>query len=77
MSTSTETDEFVIATLESFGTEGITADATLETLDIDSLDLAEFAQVVEDELNVVLESKDLKEMKTVGDVIEVVKARQA
>lgn len=78
MSTTTDIDQFVIITLESFGTEGtVTPDATLETLDIDSLDLAEFAQLLDEELGVRLETKDLKDISTVGDVIAVVKARQA
>ncbi|MBJ7471435.1 MAG: acyl carrier protein [Solirubrobacteraceae bacterium] len=78
MSTTTDIDTFVITTLQSFGTEAdVTADATLEELDIDSLDLAELAQLVEEEVGVTLESKDLKEIKTVGDVIATVKARQA
>lgn len=78
MSTTTDIDEFVIATLQNFGTEAeVTPDATLEALDVDSLDLAELAQLVEEEHGVTLESKDLKEIATVGDVIELIKARQA
>ena len=78
MSTTTDIDTFVITTLQSFGTEAdVTAEATLEALDIDSLDLAELAQLVEEEVGVTLESKDLKEIQTVADVIAIVKARQA
>lgn len=78
MSTTTNIDEFVIQTLQNFGTEAaVTPDATLEALDVDSLDLAELAQLVEEEHGVTLESKDLKEIATVGDVIELIKARQA
>ncbi|MDQ8043746.1 MAG: phosphopantetheine-binding protein [Solirubrobacteraceae bacterium] len=74
----TATDQFVITTLEGLGTDGdVTPEATLDTLDIDSLDLAEFAQVVDEELGVQLETKDLKEIKTVADVIAVVEARRA
>lgn len=78
MSTTTNIDEFVITTLQNFGTEAeVTPDATLAALDVDSLDLAELAQLVEEEHGVTLESKDLKEIATVGDVIELIKARQA
>ncbi len=77
MSTTT-TEQFVIATLESFGPDGdVTPEATIEGLDIDSLDMAEFAQVVDEELDVRLEGKDLKNVMTVADVIELVKSRQS
>jgi acyl carrier protein len=42
----------------------LTADATLEGLDIDSLDLVEFKQVVEDRYDLVLERDDFKEVVT-------------
>jgi acyl carrier protein len=46
---------------------------TLEELDVDSLDLAEFAQIVEDKLGVVLKGSDFAEgIDTVGDVIDLV-----
>ena len=43
------------------------ASATFEELDIDSLDLVELAQVVEEEYGVVLKGEDMKDLKTVGD----------
>ena len=77
MATTTNIDQFVIDTLAGFGAEDVSPDATLATIGVDSLDMAEFAQVVDEELGVKLEGKDLKEIKTVADVIELVKARQA
>ena len=39
-----------------------------EDLDVDSLDLVELAQIVEDEFGVELDGDDVKDVKTVGDV---------
>lgn len=55
--------------------EDITREADLVTLDIDSLDLVELSQVVEDEMGVKLEADDVKDLQTVGDVIDLVVAR--
>jgi 3-oxoacyl-[acyl-carrier protein] reductase len=75
--TTQTTEQFVFATLTEIGTDGdVTATATLESLDVDSLDMAEFAQITEEQLGVKLESKDLKEITSVGDVISLVEARR-
>jgi acyl carrier protein len=52
--------------------EEITRDATFEALDVDSLDLVELAQIVEDEFGVELRGDDVKDVKTVGEVIDLV-----
>jgi acyl carrier protein len=67
----------VVETLASFGPEAedIKRDATLEALDIDSLDLVELAQVIEEEYGVVLKGDDVKDIKTVGEAIDLVVAR--
>jgi acyl carrier protein len=57
----------------------LTADATLEGLDIDSLDLVEFKQVVEDRYDLVLERDDFKDVVTIGhalDVVEMARTRR-
>lgn len=62
--------------LEEVGAEGeISREATLESLDVDSLDLVEVAQIVEDEFGVELDGDAVKDVKTVGDVIDLVVAR--
>jgi acyl carrier protein len=53
-------------------TDSLTPDATLERLDIDSLDLVEFKQVVEDRYDVVLERDDFTEVATIGQALDVV-----
>ncbi len=69
-------EEKLFAALREMGTEGeITREATFEALDVDSLDLVELAQVVEDEFKVELEGDDVKDLVTVGDAIDLVVAR--
>ena len=64
----------VVETLASFGPDAdqITRESTFEELDIDSLDLVELAQIVEDEYGVELKGDDVKDVKTVGEVIDLV-----
>jgi acyl carrier protein len=50
----------------------LSREATLEDLDVDSLDLVELAQIVEDEFGVELRGDDVKDVKTVGEVIDLV-----
>ena len=52
--------------------EAITPDATFEALDVDSLDLAEVSQVIEEELGVRIGGKDVAAIKTVGDAVDLV-----
>jgi acyl carrier protein len=57
--------------------EEITRDATFESLDVDSLDLVELSQIVEDRYGIKLEGDDLKDLRTVGDAIDLVASRAA
>jgi acyl carrier protein len=76
--TSTEQiEERVKEALVSFGADPdlITRDADFETLDVDSLDLVELAQLIETEYGVVLSDAELGDLKTVGQAIDKVAAR--
>ena len=75
--TNEQVESRVVDALASFGPDAdqITRVSTFEELDIDSLDLVELAQIVEDEYGVVLKGEDMKEMKTVGDAIDVIVSR--
>ena len=55
----------------------VSRSATLEELDVDSLDLVELAQVVEEDYGIRLETGDFKDVVTVGDAIDVVASRAA
>jgi acyl carrier protein len=67
----------VFDALETFGAEPseISLDATFEALDIDSLDVAELAQIVDEKFGVEIKSSDAEQIKTVGDVVDLVEAR--
>lgn len=67
----------VVENLVAFGADAdaVSRDATLEAIDVDSLDLVELTQVVEETYDVDLEGADFKNIKTVGDVVDLVVAR--
>jgi len=77
--TTNDIENTVIESLKTFGAkaEDITRDATWEDIDVDSLDLAELAQVVEDEHGVKMEGDDMKNIKTVGDAIDFITEKKA
>ena len=55
----------------------ITREATLESLDIDSLDLAELSQIAEEKYGVALKSSDAERLKTVGNCVDLIVERAA
>lgn len=77
--TEEQVEQVVVDALESFGAEraSITREATLESLDIDSLDLAELSQIVEEAFGIELKGSDVAEVKTVGDAISLIVQRTA
>ena len=72
-------EKVVFDALPQFGADPseITREATFEDLDVDSLDLAELSQIVEDEFGVSIKASDVAELKTVGDVLDLIAARWA
>jgi len=55
--------------------EDLTREATFEELDVDSLDLAELSQIVDERFGVVLKGSDMANVKTVGDALDLIVAR--
>ena len=53
----------------------ITLEATWEELDVDSLDLAELSQVVEEQFGVRLKGDDVAQIKTVGEAVDLIVAK--
>jgi acyl carrier protein len=53
----------------------LSRDATFEALDVDSLDLAELSQIVDEAFGVTLKGDDVANIRTVGDAIDLVVAR--
>jgi acyl carrier protein len=70
-------EETIIESLVNFGADAdaVKREATLEEIDIDSLDLVELTQVVEETYDIDLEGSDFKSIKTVGDVVDLVVAK--
>jgi acyl carrier protein len=72
-------EKVVTDALPQFGVDesAITRDATFEELDVDSLDLAELSQIIEDEFGVQLKGDDVGKIKSVGDAVDMVVSRAA
>jgi acyl carrier protein len=75
--TKEQIEERVTKALEEFGAEPseINRDAEFEALDVDSLDLVELAQIVEDDYGVTLKGEDMEGLKTVGQAVDLVAER--
>ena len=69
-----QVEKVVHDSLPQFGVDEsqIARNATFEELDVDSLDLAELSQIIEDEYGVQLKGDDVARIKTVGDAVDLV-----
>ena len=65
--------------LDTFGVEAtaMRRDATFADVDIDSLDLVELAQIVEDEYGVQITSEDAANLETLGDAVDLIASRMS
>jgi acyl carrier protein len=52
--------------------EALTRETRIDELDIDSLDLIEIAQTVDDEFNIRVDARDVVGAETVGDLLDAV-----
>lgn len=70
-------EQVVFDALVEFGAEReeLNRGATFERLDVDSLDLTELSQIVEEEFGVTLDSSDIERIKTVGDALDLIAER--
>ncbi|MPZ87725.1 MAG: acyl carrier protein [Nitriliruptorales bacterium] len=57
--------------------EDISADATFEDLDLDSLDLVEFSLACEEELGVRIEDEEAESLETLGDAVALLEQKGA
>jgi acyl carrier protein len=73
----TKLETRVTEALITFGAEpdAINRDAGFGDLDVDSLDLVELAQIVEEEFGVELTVEDAQELTTIGDALDLILAR--
>jgi acyl carrier protein len=67
-------EKTILEALPQFGVEeeDVSRDSTFEDLDIDSLDLTELSQIIEEEYGVTIKGEDARKIKTVGDAIDMV-----
>ena len=67
----------VFEALEEFGADPdtISIDAAFTTLDVDSLDMVELAQIVKEEYGVEISGEDMPKLKTVRDAVDLVASR--
>jgi acyl carrier protein len=72
--TTTDIETTVYEALETFGADPalINREALFEQLDVDSLDLAELAQIVDEKYGVMFTTDDMKKIATVGDVLDLI-----
>jgi acyl carrier protein len=77
--TKDQVQERVISALVEFGEEpeNVKPDSRFEDLDIDSLDLVELAQVIEDEYSIEISDAEMEKITTVQDVVEFVSSHQS
>jgi acyl carrier protein len=77
--TKDQVQERVISALVEFGEEpeNVKPDSRFEDLDIDSLDLVELAQVIEDEYKIEITDAEMEKITTVQDVVDFVTQRQS
>jgi acyl carrier protein len=75
--TTQDIESTIIENLVAFGADAdaVSRDATLEAIDVDSLDLVELTQVIEETYDLDLEGADFKSIRTVGDVVDLVAER--
>ena len=72
-----EIEQRVFKALEEFGAEPDQSgpDAEFEGMDVDSLDLVELAQIVEDEYGVQLKGEDMEGVKNVRQAVDRVMSK--
>lgn len=72
--TSDQVLDKVKETVPKFGVDAdeVTLESTLEDLEMDSLDVVEIMQAIEDDLGVAVPDEDLEGMTTIGDAIAAV-----
>ncbi len=75
--TAEQVQETIAEALEGFGVEpGLaTPAATFESLEVDSLDLVELAQIIDERFGVELKAADVKGVATIADLVQLVVSR--
>lgn len=76
---STVYDRVSALLVDKFGVpaDDLSADATFEDLDLDSLDLVEFSLACEEELGVRIEDEEAEDLTTLGDAVRLLESKGA
>lgn len=76
---STVYDRVAALLVDKFGVpqDDISAEATFEDLDLDSLDLVEFSLACEEELGVRIEDEEAEKLETLGDAVALLESKGA
>ena len=77
IATKDDVEQRVRDALVEFGADAgeIGPEARFEALDVDSLDLVELAQIVEDDYGVAITTEDLGRIETVGQAVDLIVER--
>ena len=72
-------DKVATMLTENFGVpaEDLSADATFEDLELDSLDLVEFTQACQNEFGVKIEDDEAEQLHTLGDSVKLLESKGA
>ncbi len=72
-------DRVAVLLADKFGVpaDDISAEATFEDLDLDSLDLVEFSLACEEELGVRIEDDEAEKLETLGDAVTLLESKGA
>ena len=62
----------IIAEITGIDTDEIGLDATLDDLDLDSLDVVEIMMASEDEFDITIEDETVEKAKTIGDIVDII-----
>lgn len=72
-------DRITTLLVDKFGVpeEDLSPDATFEALDLDSLDLVEFALAAEEELGVRITDEEAEDLETLQDTVKLLESKGA
>lgn len=75
--TTEEVEEFVYESLELFGVEReeMVSEAMLENLSIDSIDLVELGQLLDERCGIRLETKEFRDVRTLGEAMCIITSK--
>ena len=62
----------IIEEITGINPDEIAMDATLDDLDLDSLDVVEIMMASEDEFDITIEDETVEKAKTIGDIVDII-----